>query len=159
MKKTRTLPTIAAYILALLFIIEGSLYGPHTIATAATPKEVPKLSSVLQIATDCLKITFDKPADIKKAVDPNNYWIQDLCNPTPMGIGTFGTEGHASSSNTVADIFATITPSDSSNTVFLIKFNDTIPEGAKYRLIACFISAPHGPEYTGNNGALDFVGK
>ncbi|MEG2290112.1 MAG: hypothetical protein RSA29_07690 [Clostridium sp.] len=120
---------------------------------------IPKLKSTKQISTNQLLITYDMEVDLTKGITPTNYWIQSVTDTKPVGIATLGKDDKVSSKNSLTSNNVTIAPKDSTNTSFIITFNQPIGSSSKYNLIICYITAPNGEAYTGDNGSAIFVGK
>ncbi|MDO5291312.1 MAG: hypothetical protein Q4F05_01050 [bacterium] len=122
-------------------------------------RDIPKLVEAKQIANDTVQITFDKPCDVKKAVASNNYWVQDTNRPSLEGIATLLKDEKISPENALTPDQVSISPVDNSAKRYNLKFNNQIPAGETYRLIACNITTAETAPYTGDNGSVDFVTK
>ncbi|MDO5519533.1 MAG: hypothetical protein Q4G58_03460 [bacterium] len=160
--KTYSKKVGSIYIGVLVFVLIFTLFplqkGTLTKATSGRT-DIPMLIEAKQIANDTVQITFDKPCDVKKAIKSNNYWLQDTTKSTLEGIATLVKEEQINTENALTPDQVSISPVDNSAKLYNLKFNNQIPVGQTYRLIAGNIAAPDTAAYTGSNGSVDFVTK
>jgi len=52
-----------------------------------------------------------------------------------------------------------IEPKNGSAKIFVLTFNRSIPRGAEYMLIICYVTVKGAPPYNGDNGMATFIGE
>jgi hypothetical protein len=124
-----------------------------------TQAPIPMLMSLEQLSQNQIQISYNMDVDLKLGMKPTNYWIQDMMNVSPMGIGTLGKNDKVNSRNSLTSGTVKIQPQSGSAKTFILTFNKNIPKGASYKLIICYVTAPGAPAYNGDNGTAAFVGK
>ena len=120
---------------------------------------IPMLTKLDQISPNKIQISYDRDVDIMLGMNPTNYWVQDTMNVIPQGIATLGSEDNVNDRNSLTSNLAKIEPMDGSAKTFIITFNRSIPRGAEYKLIICYVTVKGAPPYSGDNGMATFIGK
>ncbi|WP_244834061.1 hypothetical protein [Clostridium sp. BJN0001] len=150
---------VIATVLALgMFLIPSA----NVKALEAGKKEkssMPKIVSACQASEDTIEVTYDKKVDPKKACMPENYWIQSLTEEKPCPIATLGKNGKQDKENSLKKESVTISPKDSTNKVYTLKFKCKIPAKMKYKIIVLHITEPGAENYKGDNGMVDVATK
>lgn len=119
---------------------------------------IPRLIRLEKLSEDCFKITYSEKAELKQALDTNNYWIQNLMEKEPKdGIASLGKKEKICKENSLSKDNVTITKEDDDGRVFILKFNKNIPSGTKYKMSIHSISVSGAKPYTGSNGALNIT--
>lgn len=161
MKKQKffTVLVACALLICSVFTTGSVAVGACSVDTKKTESPVPMVKSVHQIGDNALEVVFDQAVDGTKAVKPENYWVQSLSDKKPSGIATLGKKDKINADNSLTSKTVQIEPKDSTNTVFVLTFKDNITTNGKYRVIVCYITVPGAGDFTGDNGAAEFVGK
>ncbi|GFZ29992.1 hypothetical protein CSC2_05180 [Clostridium zeae] len=120
---------------------------------------VPMLAKLEQIAPNQIQISYDRDVDIKLGTKATNYWIQDMKNVNPKGIGTLGKNDRVNATNSLKDNMVKIESKNGSAKTYVLTLNREIPKGAEYKLIICYVTVEGAPPYNGDNGMATFVGK
>jgi len=130
-----------------------------TSADKASQAPIPMLMSLEQISSNQVQINYDMDVDMKLGMKPTNYWVQDMMNISPMGIGTLGKNDKVNSRNSLTASTVKIQPQSGSSKTFILTFNKNIPRGAAYKLIICYVTVEGAPPYSGDNGMATFIGR
>ncbi|QAA32537.1 hypothetical protein [Clostridium manihotivorum] len=120
---------------------------------------IPILLKSEQVASNKIKITFDRAVDKKLGENPANYCVQDLKNDSPRGIATIGKNETISEQNTLSDNFVKIQATNRANSQFTLTFKNPIPKKEQYKIMIYNISVKDALPYRGDNGAGMFAGK
>ena len=120
---------------------------------------IPKLVEVEQISPNRIQVSFDRDVDTSLGEKATNYWIQDVMNDAPKGIATLGKNDKANSKNSLTDKMVKIEAKEDSARIFILTFDQNIPEGSEYNLIIYNVTVEGAPSYNGTNGTGSIVGK
>ncbi len=120
---------------------------------------IPMLVKLEQISPNQIQISYDRDVDVMLGMKSTNYWVKDIMNAIPRGIATLGRNDNVNSGNSLTDNMVRIDPKNGSAKTFILTFNRTIPSGAEYMLIICYVTVKGAPPYSGANGMANFVGK
>lgn len=121
--------------------------------------QVPMLSNVTQKSSNQLEISFDQAVDVNSGTKATNYWIQATTDVKPSGIATMGKNDQVNASNSLSADKVKIEPLSGTNNSFKLTFKDKIQPKKQYKLIVCYVIAPGGAPYNGDNGMQVFTGK
>lgn len=120
---------------------------------------IPMLADVEQISPNRIQINYDRDVDTNLGEKATNYWIQDVMNDAPKGIATLGKNDKANSKNSLTDKMVKIEAKEDSARIFILTFDQNIPEGSEYNLIIYNVTVEGAPSYNGTNGTGSIVGK
>lgn len=120
---------------------------------------IPMLVSLKQLSPNQIQISYDRDVDVRLGMKSTNYWIKDTMNTRPEGIATLGRNDNVNAGNSLTDSVVSVDSRNGSARTFILTFNKTIPRGAEYMLIICFVTVTGAPPYSGDNGMATFIGK
>ena len=120
---------------------------------------IPMLVKLEQISPNQIQISYDRDVDIMLGMKPTNYWVKDTMNVSPRGIATLGRNDSVNAGNSLTSRLVRIEPKNGSSKTFVITFNRSIPRGAEYMLIICYVTVKGAPPYSGDNGMATFIGQ
>jgi hypothetical protein len=158
------------FVALLLVVIIVPFYNYVNAETQMSPKkeklsknnpyaQVPMLSNVKQKSSNQLEISFDQAVDVVSGTKATNYWIQATTDVKPSGIATMGKKDQVSASNSLTADKVKIEPVSGTNNSFKLTFKGKIQPKKQYKLIVCYVIAPGGAPYNGDNGMQVFTGK
>jgi hypothetical protein len=120
---------------------------------------IPMLVSLEQFSPNQIQISYDRDVDVRLGMKPTNYWVKDTMNASPKGIATLGKNDSVNAGNSLTSGMVKIEPKAGSAKTFILTFNRSIPRGAEYMLIICYVTVKGAPPYSGDNGMANFTGK
>ncbi|NNU74333.1 hypothetical protein [Clostridium estertheticum] len=120
---------------------------------------IPRLEKLEQLSPTQIQISYDRDVDVMLGMKSTNYWIKDTLNTSPKGIATLGKNDNVNAGNSLTDSMVRVDSRNGSARTFILTFNQTIPTGAEYMLIICYVTVAGTPPYSGDNGMATFIGK
>lgn len=120
---------------------------------------IPMLASLLQISPNQLQVTYDKPVDQNKGMNPKNYWVQSTAAAAPTNIATLGMNDTVNNNNSLNSGKVSIQAADNNGRSFILTFNQNIAKGMALKMIICYITQPGAGPYSGGNGSATFIGR
>jgi len=120
---------------------------------------IPMLANLVQLSPTQIQITYDRDVDMRLGMKPTNYWVQDTMNIIPKGIATLGKNENVNAGNSLMGNRVRIESKNGLAKTFILTFTETIPRGAEYMLIICYVTVKGAPPYSGDNGMAIFIGK
>lgn len=119
----------------------------------------PVLKNLNQVSSNQLEITFDTATNSVYAVQPKNYWIQNVNGDTLDQVSSIGKKDKTTNQNCLTNEMVKIKPKNASNKTFIMTFKDDITSNKKYKLIICFVPSNNKSTFNGRNGAITFIGE
>ena len=136
-----------------------SQFSPMNMQEDKVQFPIPMIVKLEQSSPNQIQISYDRDVEIRLGMKPTNYWIKDTMNVRPAGIATLGRNDNVNAENSLTSNMVKIEPKNGSAKTFILTFNRTIPKGAEYMLIICYVTVKGAPPYSGDNGMATFVGK